>query len=69
MTRSGISCDGRTVDGVVVFASHNGVSLMLGFDAMLSGHVGMMPVTMRGDANGISVIDGTEVSIRRRMAQ
>lgn len=35
---------GRTVDGVVLLASPNSQSLMLGFEAILGGYVGMMPV-------------------------
>jgi hypothetical protein len=58
--------EGRTVEGNVIFASPNGLSLMIGFDAMLGGHVGMMPVTMRDATTGNSVVDGTEVTIRKR---
>ena len=64
-----IDNDGRTVEGVVVFASPNGISLMIGFDAMLGGHVGMMPVTMTTEINGYSIMDGTEVVIRRKVMQ
>jgi hypothetical protein len=39
-----ITYGGRTVDGVVLLASPNGRSLMLGFDAMLGGYLGQMPV-------------------------
>jgi hypothetical protein len=60
-----ITCDGRTVEGKVIFASSNGLSLMLGFDALLNGHAGMMPVTMRDSISGFSIIDGTEVVIKR----
>ena len=35
---------GRTVEARVSLASKNGVSLMLGFAAILEGHVGAMPV-------------------------
>ena len=64
-----ISHNGRTVEGTVILASSNGLSLMLQFEAMLGGHVGMMPVTMTDGENGFSIIDGTEVVIRRRMMQ
>lgn len=64
-----VSCEGRTVDGVVIMASENSLSLMLGFDAMFGGHVGMMPVTMIDEFNGYSIIDGTEITIRKREAQ
>ena len=39
-----ITCDGRCVPGEIVLASDNQASLMLRFEAMLHGHVGMMPV-------------------------
>jgi len=64
-----VTCQGRTVDGVVVLASTNSLSLMISFDAMFGGHVGMMPVTMRDDSNGFSIIDGTEVTIRKKVRQ
>jgi hypothetical protein len=40
---------GREVEGRVIMASDNLKSLMLGFDAMLGGFVGMMPVLDNGD--------------------
>ena len=61
-----ISCEGRTVNGVVIFASPNGLALMLGFEAILGGHVGMMPVTMLDATSGYSIIDRTAVTIRKR---
>jgi len=64
-----IDSDGRTVDGIVIFASPNGISLMLGFEALLGGHAGIMPVTMRDAATGVSIIDGTEVTIRKKVRQ
>jgi hypothetical protein len=44
-----ITYDGRTVAGVVKLASGNGASLMLEFEAILGGFVGMMPA-LRDDA-------------------
>lgn len=41
-----IGYGGRTVRGIVKLASPNARSLMLEFDAMLGGFVGMMPVLM-----------------------
>jgi len=60
-----IECDGRTVTGEVLFASPNGLSLMLQFEALLHGHAGRMPVTMRNATEGFSIIDGTEVVVRK----
>jgi hypothetical protein len=37
----------QTSAAVVVLASANGRSLMLAFDAMLGGYVGMMPILWR----------------------
>ena len=61
--------EGRAVEGTVIFASPNSLSLMIGFDAMLGGHVGMMPVTMRDATNGYSIVDGTEVTIRKKVLE
>ena len=44
-----ITYDGRTLDGLVVLASGNGRSLMLSFEGILGGWVGMMPVLADGD--------------------
>jgi hypothetical protein len=44
-----ITYKGREVEGWVIVASDNQHSLMLGFDAMLGGFVGMMPVLDNGD--------------------
>jgi hypothetical protein len=57
-----IGCDDRTVEGTVLLASENGNSLMLGFEAVLSGHVGMMPVLLE---NGVyrSVVSGAVVAV------
>ncbi len=41
-----ITHEGRTVKGSVLFASGNGVSLALSFEAILGGYVGMMPILM-----------------------
>jgi hypothetical protein len=43
-----ITYEHRTVAGVVEMASSNGVSLMLAFDAMLGGFVGMLPCLWDG---------------------
>lgn len=60
-----VTCNGRTVDGIVVLASPNSQSLFIAFDAMFGGHVGMMPVTMRDANSGYSIIDDTEITIRK----
>jgi hypothetical protein len=44
-----LTAAGRTVDAIVILASKNGNSVMLSFDAMLLGHVCIMPVSREGD--------------------
>jgi NADH dehydrogenase FAD-containing subunit len=58
-----IDCQGRTVPGVVQLASSNGKSLMLKFDAMLDGHVGMMPVLLDDDGVFRSIMSGVAVEL------
>ena len=60
-----ITYDGRTVPGTITLASPNGVSLMLAFDALLGGHVGMMPVLGDGRGNYASLIEQRPVKIER----
>lgn len=59
-----IECDGRTLPGSVVFASSNGRSLMLGFEAMLAGHVAMMPVLRDDDGTYHSIMNGTTIKLK-----
>lgn len=42
-----LSCGDQTVDALCVLASPNGVSLAFAFEAIVDGHVGLMPV-LRG---------------------
>lgn len=56
---------GTTVEGLIVLASTNGKSLMLSFDAILDGHVGMMPVLQEDDGTYLSIITGKEVLLRK----
>jgi hypothetical protein len=59
-----ITYKGRTVEGRVVLASKNQQSLMLGFDAMLGGYVGTMPVLMDlMEDTYRDLIEGEEVNI------
>jgi hypothetical protein len=60
-----IGFDGRTVEGTVMMASDNGRSLFLAFEAMLGGHVGMMPVLLE-DGVYRSIITGEAVTITER---
>ena len=59
-----ITCEGRTVPGTVSVASSNGVSLMLEFEAVLAGHVAMMPVVWDDQAQAFrSVVGGVAVEL------
>lgn len=58
-----ITYNQRTVEGVVVLASENGRSLMLGFATFLGEYVGMMPV-LRGESEDSDFED----IIRHRVA-
>lgn len=60
-----IDYEGRTVEGTVMMASDNGRSLFLAFEAMLGGHVGMMPVLLE-DGVYRSIITGEAVTITER---
>lgn len=44
ITAKGIGGKTRTVEGKVILASENGVSLCLQFEAILNGHAGTMPI-------------------------
>jgi len=44
-----ITFDSFTTPATVLLASENGRSLMLGFEAMIGGYVGMMPVLWSDD--------------------
>jgi hypothetical protein len=59
-----IECDGRTLAGSVIFASGNGKSLMLGFDAIVDGHIGMMPVLQNDDGSYSAITTGIAVKVR-----
>jgi hypothetical protein len=58
-----ITCDGRTVDGVVMLASDNGRSVVISFEALLLGHLGMMPVVQENDGSFSALISGAPVAI------
>jgi hypothetical protein len=57
-----IGCDDRSVEGWVILASENSESLMLGFEAILGGHAGMMPVLLQ-DGVYRSIITGEAVAV------
>jgi hypothetical protein len=53
------------VTGVVLLASANGRSLMLSFDKILRGHVGMMPVLQGEDGSFRSIVSREIVQLER----
>lgn len=64
-----IGCDDRTVEGKVILASENGVSLMLAFEAILDGCVGTMPVMLE-DGVYRNILTGQAIAIAKsRRAQ
>lgn len=61
-----IECGGLTIAGIVILASENGKSLMLGFDGVLDGkHAGMCPVLRCDDGVYRSIINSVEVCLTR----
>ena len=60
-----ITCNGRAVPGSILFASSNGKSLMLEFEAIIEGHVGMMPVLLGDDGRYASIVTGIAVDLKR----
>lgn len=63
-----ITCGQRTIDGMVLLASENGRSLMLGFDGALrlpSGGVciGSVPVLMDDAGVYRDLVEGTELKV------
>lgn len=60
-----IEYEGRTVQAYVNLASPNGKSLIVSFDAMLGGHLGMMAVTVDDNEDYVSLIEALPVKMRR----
>lgn len=48
----------------VVLASENGVSLMLKFNGMIGGHVGMIALLYKGNGSYISIIDESKAMVK-----
>jgi hypothetical protein len=60
-----VTCDGRTVEGMVTMASPNGRSLVLMFEALLAGHAGKMPVLQHDDGSFCALLNGAPVGIEK----
>lgn len=61
-----IECDGRRVEGAIIHASGNGKSLMLGFEAIIDGHIGMMPVLRDDDGRYRSIMNDIDVVLHEK---
>jgi hypothetical protein len=61
-----LSCGVQTVDACVTLASANGRSLMLGFNALVDGHVGAMAVLLDDDGAYRALVTGSAVQIKTR---
>lgn len=57
-----IICQGESYRAQIILASPNEVSLMLSFEAIIDGHVGMMPV-LKEDGVYRSIMTGTEIEV------
>ncbi|MDY7815396.1 hypothetical protein U0F71_06665 [Burkholderia pseudomallei] len=53
----------QVITAMVWLASGNSRSLMLGFDGVIDGHVGMMPVLMGNDGRYYSIMTGVEARV------
>lgn len=60
-----ITGGGKTMEAMVGIASENGVSLVVLFDGMITGHVGAMPLLKDGETYR-SIMDNTIVTIERK---
>lgn len=55
----------QRVNGMIVIASENEKSLMLGFEALIGGHVTMMPVLMDDEGVYRSIVTNEPVNITK----
>jgi hypothetical protein len=58
-----LRCGGRSVDAEVAFASPSGQSVMFIFEAIIAGHVGMMPAFMRDATHGEVLVTGEPIEL------
>ena len=59
------SCSNATARrGEIVMTSKNGVSLMIGFNGTIGGHLNYMPVMYHGKGIYRSIVDGTEARVK-----
>lgn len=60
-----LTCEGRTVEAVVLLASPSGKSLAFGFEAILGGHVGTMLTFQDDDGVHWALTTTAPVTIER----
>lgn len=53
----------QQVEGMIVLASDNGGSLMVMFDGMIGGYVGMIPLLRNDDGSYQGIIDGAIIHV------
>jgi hypothetical protein len=58
-----VTFEHETVEGFVRLASGNGRSLVLAFDAILGGYLGMMAVSVDDDGKATDLLTGRPVTI------
>lgn len=62
--------EGRTVNGTIIVISENQKSAVIGFDALLDGHVGQMPIMLDDDSEYYrSLITGCYLIVKPRALQ
>jgi len=62
-----IDCDGRVEEGQVVFGSKNGISLVIGYEAILQGFVGTMAIMWdEEEARWFNALTGETIGIRKK---
>jgi hypothetical protein len=64
-----LSCGGKEVEAMVTLASPNGKSLIVMFDAMVDGHLGMMAIATDDNGKRTALITGSPVSLREVVAR
>lgn len=60
--------EGRAVEAEMLLISKDQSAAVIGFEAIVAGHVGKMPLLLHDAERGLyRSTDGTEVIIRRRL--
>lgn len=62
-----ITAGDKSVDGMVTLASENGKSLIVMFDGMLDGHLGVMPILLTEEGKYAALLTGQIVKLERKI--